>query len=134
MSILNKFFSEGLQNTLLLNNNAGLSHKGPWILAYPDTVLDRWYIGDFSAAEYTISCEFDSKNRDILKCLVVAGIDNANLNVYSRCATNIDLIDIHAVKNNSFVDILINPKTERLKDTKVIYTANYFESQNYLEL
>lgn len=132
MANLSKFFTEGLKNTVLLRNNSGFSHKGSWLLANPGTRLDRWFIGDFCSVEYTISSEYDSKNRELLKCLVTAGIDNANIKVYSRASTKQDLIDIEAIVNNSYVDVLINPKSDKLKNTKVIFTAQYFEAQNPL--
>lgn len=127
---LKKFFGEGLKNTVLLKNNAGLSHSGPFILADNSTLLDRWHIGDFVSAEYTISVDYDSKNREIVKCLVVAGIDDAALKVYSRCSTNIDIVTIEALVNNSYVDVILNPTNKRFKTAKVISTAVYFESQN----
>jgi hypothetical protein len=132
MSNLTKFFTEGLRNTILLRNNSGFSHKGSWILANPNTVLDRWYIGDFCAVEYTISSEYDSRNRELIKCLITAGIDNADLQVYSRSATKQDLIDIEAVVTNSYVEVIVFPKKPILKATKVIFTAQYFEAQNPL--
>jgi len=132
MSNLTKFFTEGLKNTILLRNNSGFSHKGSWIQANPNTVLDRWYLGDFCSAEYTISSEYDSRNRELVKCLITAGIDNADLQVFSRSATKQDLIGIEAIVNNSFVEVYVFPKKDILKDTKVIFTAQYFESQNPL--
>jgi len=134
MSVLDKFLSEGLKNTILLRNNSGFSHAGSYVTAENNTLLDRWHLGDFSSVEYTISADYDSKNREILKCLVTASLDKSNLKIYSRCATNIDLVDVEARVNNSYVDVLIQPKTPKLSKTKVIFTAQYFQAQNPLVL
>jgi hypothetical protein len=127
---LKKFFTEGLKNTLLLKNNAGFSYSGPFVLCAADTVIDRWHIGDFSAAEYIISIDFDTVNREIVKCLVVAGIEQAQLKVYSRCSTANTLVNIDAFVNNSYVDIVVNPANNKFKTAKLIKTVKYFESQN----
>lgn len=125
-----KFFVEGLKNTLLLKNDAGFSHSGPFVLCAPNTRLDRWHVGDFSAAEYIISVDFNNTNREIIKCLVVSGVDTARLKVYSRCSTDNTLINVDAFVNNSYVDIVINPTNNKFKNAKVIKTVTYFESQN----
>ena len=66
-----KFISAGLQNSMLLKNNSGFSFSGPWKGIYNETLLDRWHVGDFNSAEYTISIDYDNSNKEILKCLVV---------------------------------------------------------------
>ena len=57
------YIKAGLQNTLLFKNNLGTSHNGPWKQVYVDTLLDRWHMGSFSSAEYTISADLDSNNK-----------------------------------------------------------------------
>lgn len=132
MSVLDKFLSEGLKNTILLRNNSGFSYAGSYVTAENNTLLDRWHLGDFSSVEYTISADYDSENREILKCLVTAGLQNSNISIYSRASTNVDLIDVEARVNNSYVDVLVSPKQDKLEKTKVIFTARYFEAQNPL--
>jgi hypothetical protein len=68
-----KYFSAGLKSTLRLLNGTNFSYKGPWVLVYPDTVVDSWYVGDFSSAEYTLSVDLDTNDKEIVKCIVVAG-------------------------------------------------------------
>ena len=127
-----KFISAGIQNSLLLKNNTGFSFNGPWKSVYQDSVMDRWHVGDFTSAEYTISVEYDSKNREIIKCLVVGGVDQAKINVYSRLATNKPIVDIDAVVNDSYVDVRISPKSDKLQGVKMIFTAKYFHAQTQL--
>lgn len=125
-----KYITTGLQNSLLLKNNTGFSHAGPWKGVYDDTLIDRWHVGDFVSAEYTISVDFDTNNREILKCLVVGSVDRAKINVYSRLSTNIDLVEITAIVNDSYVDVFASPKSAKLQGSKLIFTAKYFSNQN----
>lgn len=126
---LTKYFTKGLKNTLLLKDNVGTSHNGPWISLADNTVLERWHINDFASVDYTISVDFDNQNKEIVKFLVTAVENNAYVVEYARNNTNIDLISIDALVNNSYVDIVIDPKLANLKGAKVIYTAQYFQTQ-----
>ncbi len=125
-----KYITSGLQNTLLIKNNSGFSYGGPWKGITDNTLVDRWHVGDFVSAEYTISAEYDTDNREILKCLVVASASRAKLNVYSRLSTNTELVEIRAVVNDSYIDIFASPKSTKLQGSKLIFTAKYFTSQN----
>lgn len=129
---LKKYLGNGLKNTVLLKNNSGFSFGGPWKIIQGPTLIDRWYVGEISSVEYTISVEYDYLNREILKVLITGTVDAANMVVYSRCATNIELVDITATVNNSYIDVFAEPKTDKLSDSKLIFTGNYFEAQNSL--
>ena len=130
------YIKAGLQNTLLFKNNLGTSHNGPWKQVYVDTLLDRWHMGSFSSAEYTISADLDSNNKEIIKVLVTATRDKASVVVYARNNTLRDLLTVSSVVNDSHVDIILNPATTSPADAnlgvKVIYTAQYFHNQNPL--
>jgi len=132
----NKFFTKGLGKSVLLKNNGAVSHNGPWKQVYADTLLDRFYLGDFCSAEYTISIDLDNNNKEIIKALVVASLDEAKVMVYSRVNTNRSIVDIDATVNSSYVDVIINPAitaaTPDNNGAKVIYTVNYFQNQNPL--
>lgn len=137
MQNLTKYLTSGLKNTLLFKNNAGTSHNGPWKQVYPNTLLDRWHVGEFSSVEYTISADFDPDNKELIKVLVTATRDQASLIVYARSNTVSDMIDISATVNDSYVDIIVNPviNAELFTDftgTKVIFTGQYFHNQNPL--
>jgi hypothetical protein len=117
-------------------NNGSFSHNGPWKQVYEDTLLDRWHVGDFSTAEYTISADLDTNNKEILKVLVTATVDNASIVIYARNNTAKDLIEVTATVNQSYVDILINPAEPEDSvsnaGVKVFYTAQYFHNQTPL--
>lgn len=130
------YLSDGLKNTLLFRNNSGMSYNGPWKQVYTDTLLDRWHVGDFSTAEYTISADLDTNNKEIIKVLVTATVNDANIVVYARNNTTRNLIDVSATVNSSYVDIILNPAAVvgagSNDGVKVIYFAQYFQNQNPL--
>jgi hypothetical protein len=137
MQNLTRYLTDGLKNTILFRNNSGVSHNGPWKQVYPNTLLDRWHVGDFSSVEYTISSDFDVNNKEIIKVLITASRNNASVVVYARNSTVADIINVTATVNNSFVDVILNPVIDtelgtNFTGSKVIYTAQYFHTQTPL--
>jgi len=133
MNNLMKYLSQGMKNTVLFRNNAGISHKGPWKQVIGTTLLDRWHVGDFATVEYTISADFDRDNKEIIKALVTASIDRASVVVYARNNTLNDIIDVSVTVNDSYVDVSVTPiiDTEiqtNFTGTKVIFTGQYFHT------
>lgn len=138
---ITKFFSVAANGALLSKNNGAVAHNGPWKQAYPNTVLDRWHVGDFSTAEYTISVDYNMGNREIVKCTIVANVQTASVVIYARNNLGNDLITISADVNNSYVDIVVNPVqvisivneeevvTFDSAGARVIYTVQYFYNQ-----
>jgi hypothetical protein len=131
------FFSKNVKNTLLLKNGTNIAHKGPWVLVYPDTVIDSWYVGDFMSAEYTISVDFGNTEKEIIKCLLVAGPDSAAVTVFGRSNLANNLIDITATVSSSKVSLIVNPAVNQDGSTlfvgsKLIYSATYYHTLNDL--
>lgn len=126
------FFSKNVKNTLLFKNGTNIAYKGPWILVYPNTAIDEWYVGDFMSAEYTISVDFGNTEKEIIKCLVVGGPNSAAVTVFGRSNLNSDLIDITATVNASKVSVIVNPKTPAVNGSKLIYSATYYHTINDL--
>lgn len=124
---LDKFFSKGLKDSVLLTGS--MSHNGPWKQAYADTLIDRFHVSDFSSAEYTISADYDKDNKEIIKVLVTASVDDASVIIYARNNLGTNLIDVSATVNQSYVDIIVNPTTSK-EGSKIIYTAQYYQNQN----
>jgi len=133
INLLN-YIQQGLKNTLLMKNTTGFSHNGPWIQVFENTVLDRFYVGDFSSVEYTISVDLDNDNKEILKVLVTATLDNASIVIYARNNTERNLVTVDATVNNSYVDVMISPvppgDSTIIGNPKAIFTAQYFHNQN----
>jgi hypothetical protein len=131
------FFSKNVKNTLLFKNGTNIAHKGPWVLVYPDTVIDSWYVGDFMSAEYTISVDFGNTEKEIIKCLLVAGPDSAAVTVFGRSNLANNLIDITATVSSSKVSLIVNPAVNQDGSTlfvgsKLIYSATYYHTLNDL--
>ena len=127
-----KYFSAGLKGTLRLLNGTNFSYRGPWTLVYPDTVIDTFYVGDFQSAEYTISVDLDGNDKEIIKCLVVAGPNNAAVNVYGRSNLTRNLIEITATVSSSRVSLIANPSSTAVNGSKLIFSATYYHTINEL--
>ena len=78
---------------------------------------------------YTISADYDKDNKEIIKVLVTASLDEASVIVYARNNLGTNLIDVSATVNQSYVDIIVNPTTSK-EGSKIIYTAQYYQNQN----
>ena len=125
---LDKYLKKGLKNTLLLASGTNFSHGGDWTQVYPNTVLDKWYIGDFSSAEYTVTLELNKNAKSIVKLLVVATDNNASVTIYGKSSTVRELVNITAQVNNSYVEIILNPKTVADTGCFASFAATYFRS------
>ena len=133
---IGKFFGKGQKNTVLLKNGANFSYHGPWKKITEDTVLDRWLVGDFCAAEYTIVADLSTFEKEIVKCLVVAGPSTAEIVTYGRSNLANNLLDVTATVNDSYVNVIVNAKplddSAPGRGAKVIFSANYYQTQNVL--
>jgi hypothetical protein len=129
---INDYLSNGLNDTLLVKNNGGFSHYGPWKNLQNDTLVDKFYIGDISSADYTISIDLNSDNKEILKCLVTSSVNEAKIVVYGRNYTDKSLAEVYALVNNQFVELYINPKNPAFASARFIHTANYFHNLHQL--
>lgn len=125
------FFYRGVKNTLRFKNGVNLAYKGPWVPVYTNTTIDSWHVGDFMAAEYTIAVDNGNVEKEIIKCLLVAGPETADLVTYGRTNLNNELINITASVNASKVTLTANP-TVQGNGAKMIFSANYFYTSNQL--
>jgi hypothetical protein len=125
-----QYFLTGLKSTLRFNNGKNLSYKGPWVQVLPGTVIDEFYVGDFMAAEYTICVDAGNIDKEVVKCLVVAGLENAAITVYARTSITDDLITLSASVNASKVSLIASPIGDENK--KLIFSANYYYTINEL--
>lgn len=124
--------AQGLQNTILMKNNSGFSHNGPFIRIEEETEIDRWYLGDFVSADYTISIDLDRENKELVKCSITATVDDANLIVYSRNYTNKTLVTLRVLVNDSYVSLLATPAFSKAAGSKIIFTKQLFHNQTPL--
>ena len=125
-----RFFFQGLKNTLRLQNGVNFSYKGPWVPVIGETVIDEWYVGDFMAAEYTICVDGGNINKEIVKCLVVAGPSEAAVTVYGRTSLQQDMISLSASVDNSRLSLTASPMSAGAK--KLIFSVTYYHTINEL--
>ena len=133
---VSRFFGKGDRNTLLLKNGLNFSYNGPYLVVEEGLVLDQWHVNTFTTAEYTISVDYDTNNKEILKVLVAASPNQSSLSIYGRSNLGNNLIKIASEVNNSYVRIKIDPAdksaTEKYSGSKIIFGATYFATQNAL--
>lgn len=127
---ISKYFTRGLRNTILAKPGLNFSYKGPWTQIFKGEAIDRWFVGDFLSAEYTITIELDSGNREIIKCLVTAGPNNASINSYGRSTVGDPIVNIAATVNGSYVELVLTPKDESKKGAKAAFHATYYEAHD----
>ena len=108
MFSLDKFFGKGTKGTVLLKNGTNFSYHGPWKKVTQNTEIDRFLVNDFCAAEYTIVIDLSSSAKEIIKALVVAGPNDANVTIYGRSNLNQDLLTLTATVNDSTVSLTLS--------------------------
>jgi hypothetical protein len=122
-----KYFKKGLRGTILLVNSH-FSYGSTWKAVETTLPLDRWYQGDFSSAEYTINIELGRDKKEIIKCLLTASPNEASVVVYGRSSTTTDLVNVTAQVTNSYVELILSPKSDATKSCKASFAATYFKS------
>ena len=133
---VSRFFGKGDRNTLLLKNGLNFSYNGPYLVVEEGLVLDQWHVNTFTSAEYTISVDYDTNNKEVLKVLVVASPNQSSLTIYGRSNLGNNLIKLNSTVDNSLVKVTVDPayksQTEKYTGSKVIFGASYFSTQNAL--
>lgn len=129
---ITRYFTKGYNNSVQLQHNGSFSHNGPWTQVYTNTQVARWHSGQFSSAEFTISVDFSTTQKEIIKCIVCNSVDYASLVVIGRSNLGTNLVELSAVVNSSYVDLIINPADPAYEGAKFIHTAQYFRNQNSL--
>ena len=126
MDIL-KYLKKGLRGTINVYDSH-FSYGSTWQAVESSLSLDRWHQGDFASAEYTISIELGRDKKEIIKCLLTASPNEASVVVYGRASTTTDLVNVTAQVTNSYVELLLSPKTDAQKGCKASFSATYFKS------
>ena len=126
MDIL-KYLKKGLRGTINVYDSH-FSYGSTWQAVESSLPLDRWHQGDFASAEYTISIELGRDKKEIIKRLLTASPNEASVVVYGRASTTTDLVNVTAQVTNSYVELLLSPKTDAQKGCKASFSATYFKS------
>ena len=132
---ITKYFRRGQNQTIEFRNGTNLSYAGPsYTLLESGTELDRWYVGSYFGVEYTIACDVNSTRKEILKCLATASTSEANIVVYGRSNLGSDLIQLEVEVTDSYFKLMAYPRVQddstSIQGAKVIYSANYYATQN----
>ena len=125
---ITRILKKGLRNTILLKGGSHFSYEGMWREVQQNLAIDQWHMGDFSSAEYTLNVELGKDVKEIIKVLLTASPNDASVVVYGRASTSRDLVDITASVTNSYVQLILNPKTAEDKGAKAYFSATYFRS------
>lgn len=133
MTDFTRYFAPGVKNTLFLKNGVNFYNRGPWRQVFDDTEIDRWYVGDFTAAQYIISVEYNSQKKETMSVLVVARPDQASYSISGRASIDDPLITISATVNDSYLSLKLSPIIPEYSGVRVIYFAQYFATLTDLE-
>lgn len=131
---LTRFIDNGPKNTLRFINGSGLSHKGRWIPIYDNTEIDRFYVGDFSSANYTITVEYSSNKKETMQAMVCARPDQASVTVYAKTGIDDAIVVLSAEVNDSWFSLKASPADSTFAGAKLVLFANYVEAINPLAL
>lgn len=130
MLSFDNFFKKGLRNTLEFKGINGFTLGDNITSLQGKPRLDRWHVGEFCSAEYTASVDYDPLNKEIIKFLLVATSETAKISVYSRVYSNIEMIDVEAILDNSYVDVFLSAKNSKFENARVVFTVNYFKNHS----
>lgn len=110
------------------------SYGRHWISVYTNTVIDEWFVGDFSSASYHITVDFDSNQKETMQVLVVARPDYASYTIFGRTSIQNELITLSATVTASKLYLTASSTSNAFNGAKVIFTANYAETINQLSV
>jgi len=127
MLTFSDYFSQGPNSTLRIKSGTAWSHKGQWIQIFNNTEIDKWFVGDFSSADYTITIEYNSNVKETLKILLTASPNTVNILNYGRVGTASNVATFSVTVNNSYVTLLATAASE-FQGAKLIFRANYTET------
>lgn len=127
------YFLQGLKNTLRVSNGIQFSYKGPWTIVADTIVIDEWHVGDFMSADYTIAVDLNTGTKEIIKCLLVASPYDADLTIYGRTSLVNNIINLSAAVDSSRVYLSATPASPSVSGSKVIFSANYYQTVNELQ-
>jgi hypothetical protein len=127
MLTFSDYFSQGPNSTLRIKSGTAWSHKGKWIQIFSNTEIDKWFVGDFSSADYTITIEYNSNVKETLKILLTASPNTVNILNYGRVGTTTNIATFSVLVNNSYVTLLATASSE-FQGAKLIFRANYTET------
>lgn len=127
------FFTTGRNATAQLVPGTNLSYKGTGTVLNAIIELDRWHLGDFTSAIYTISVEHGLNERETIQAILVAMPGNATVTVYGRTTLTRPLVNVSASANNSYASLIVEPASESVSGSIVTFFASYASASKTLQ-
>jgi hypothetical protein len=126
------YFIKGLRNTLKFKNGLNLSFKGTELQIPKATVIDTWFVGEFSTATYDIIAEYSHDDVEHVTLEVTTRVGQVSIVDHGRTNLGRDLIKFSAVIDNSKVDVIATPYYQDdgitpLVNVKLTFKATYSE-------
>ena len=126
------FFTRGLANTLKFKNQANFSYKGTAVVVSGPTVVDTWYLQDFTTANYEITMEYGPDDVEHVNAVISARAGQASISVYGRTNLGRDLLNFSTTVDNSVVKLIATPffqidDATYLPNVRVIFKVTYSE-------
>lgn len=126
------YFVKGLRNTLRLKKDINWSVKGSEIPIPEATVIDTWFVGEFSSAVYEVVAEYGKNDVEHINLKVSARPEQASLIITGRSNTGKDLVKFTATVDASKVEVIATPFNQEdevtpLVGVKLTFKVTYFE-------
>jgi len=126
------YFVKGLRNTLRLKKGVNWSVKGSEIPIPTATVIDTWFVGEFSSAVYEVVAEYGKNDVEHINVKISARPEQASVVVSGRNNNGRDLIQFSAAVDASRVFVTANPFYQDdginpLEHVKLTFKVTYFE-------
>ena len=126
------YFVRGLRNTLRLKRGVNWSVKGSEIPIPTATVIDTWFVGEFSSAVYEVVAEHGKNDVEHINVKISGRPEQASINVSGRNNNGKDLVSFTAVADASRVIVTAAPFYQEdgvtpLANVKLTFKVTYFE-------
>lgn len=126
------YFVRGLRNTLRLKKGVNWSVKGTEIPIPTDTVIDTWFVGEFSSAVYEVVAEYGKNDVEYINVKISARPEQASVLVSGRNNNGRDLVNFSATVDASRVIVSASPFYEDdgvtpLVHVKLTFKVTYYE-------
>jgi hypothetical protein len=80
------------------------------------------------SAEYTIVVDNGRSDKEVIKAIVVAGVDTAGITVIGRSNLVEDIVNITASVNDSSFQLILNPANSSKIGARVMFSATYYQT------
>ena len=126
------YFVKGLRNTLRLKKGVNWSVKGSEIPIPTATVIDTWFVGEFSSAVYEVVAEYGKNDVEHINVKISARPEQASVTISGRNNNGRDLIQFSATVDASRVFVTASPFYQDdgvtpLEHVKLTFKVTYFE-------